>query len=1061
MPNKFSVSKTVGPDLRPKQLTAKIFNKDGYEVASGHYVSDIVLAAGVPGYATICIPTKELLRAGRMDQRPGVALARSGPASKIKLLCRVAVGYRDNGSWKCVLNGFLTYQAHMFKGDYINAVIMDDLYYLSKFTLFGKVIYDPELGQKYFVSNNNDFLVFNRHGHGDALDVGSQVLFAPGHRYGHGATSETDPSYDPDPGYATTKTRLFEISDCLKYITDWLYGDRPSLVQDFGLSTVSKKFMKIPKNFGQNIEEQRTPMDLRCEGMNAYEALKGLVQAAGPYDLACVPINEKQSELRVIDMSRRERSGVRLYTAAAVSNNIHNILGNASCIVDGFVKEDASNYYKSVANCGDSPVSELMASTNGDDSAKVAPFQLDFGWSDEVQTLAKLRQVALGNDQNSLPSVFKEFPEWLSHYTISTTRNPFKGTMWENKPQVGHARIRPTQVTSFNNNVSNPLGLAPLEVHVEYRMTDFEYEEYQESLLPEDPERPDLGPWRYAGKFSALALSPDGRTITIPGLRELQKTWVAEHINESDPENPYNDAGQYAGEHIQPREIRIQVAVESDHCMVVRVGAQDESAQKSIERIDDGAPEFTLQIRNAPMQYVLFLRTQWSRPVGWGGFTPTAVAFFGSKWQAKCTQGSELFTDELRLRRHANVHQKNFCRVLDEFHVELPGLFSCYQIGQQIQVETADPLKDVVGIAKCIHMSCRQFTKIECGAGSAMALWDGVIRAFESGSSGDFKAGQSKTSTTTSDYPQTPTTSGGDSPSSGGTSPSYPGPTNPTNSGTTSPSDNSSGGDVQAKGNQSDSGGVEALFNQRPPEDEMTIGPRKDGVDEEMTIGPRKDGGAPGDTGGAGAAGPAGGSNDGVKKDGESFADYNKRMDAAKSNMSGLFGNNGSGEGGGSKSGGGKGKIISGEALEQKDRDARNFGNTGETENSGRGKAEKGIYSGDSLRGLDDARERALYSEGGIKDRFRPGAGGAVTSGAPAQSASQEKRAKAAFNADVARGFNPNGSAPKANNNRGEPVKPTRTLEQAKRDYGRSHGVDYDSNKARIDAARKRWADRK
>lgn len=87
----------------------------------------------------------------------------------------------------------------------------------------------------------------------------------------------------------------------------------------------------------------------------------------------------------------------------------------------------------------------------------------------------------------------------------------------------------------------------------------------------------------------------------------------------------------------------------------------------------------------------------------------------------------------------------------------------------------------------------------------------------------------------------------------------------------------------------------------------------------------------------------------------------------------------------------------------------------------GEGNSAAGIFSGNSLKAKDDADQFRptefdefgnMTRMGGVKDRFRPGAGKTpITSGAPPQSASQEKRLAGQFSANVARGFNPNGAA--------------------------------------------------
>lgn len=747
--NSLTVTQSASKDKAAKPLVATFFTGDGYSMAvPGRYCSNVVSCFGDnPSYAMVGIPAKEIFQTGTWDQTGPNALSNNGGAKKIKLLARCSVGYLEGGLKTVLMNGWVVYETHHLREDSITVAIFDDRHIMTKYTNFGRMRYEPGSsgGAHVFISNPSDKQVFNEGGHGNCIDTPFGPRFSPGHRYGHLANGLDDGADEAEPGSSTSKARKWTVKDIIGYLRDMFYdtGRRPPLGQDFGPMELPMQYIKWPKGLGANIVENRTPRDLDLDGLDLLTALRRVVQYAGPYDIHMEPINEKESELKVIDFALKNNSGSMLYTARYLGATIDECMNNPCIVWDGWVKESALQTFSGgSAVMGDAPATELMASTDSDATSAnaqgTAPAYLERGWTTAEETLFKSLTVAgalsTTPDAKSFNLTAQRYPNVFSWYKLSALKNPFGTTKWATYSQAGSLRIKAHQLTSYNSTATNPLGMVPREIIIEYKL---EPEEYS-GMSPEDQAG---GYWKFAGRYSELQLSPDGRYVQVPGLRDTQKTY---HTWAGGPPRVYQN--YYDGQYMTARHIRIQLAAESNHCLVARSGANDKDPSGTLSRMDTNAPKNAFQVRSRPMDYIDWTRTGYSMPVGRGGLTTSQFNTLtgAGGFSAKQTAGNELFTDHIgdnditngknRLARHADIHVKNYKKLNYEGVLIIKQLTPVWRVGMQISVETQNTICKVGGIIRCVIWSASgQTTSVEFGPNEPSAIWDGPIRISQNG----------------------------------------------------------------------------------------------------------------------------------------------------------------------------------------------------------------------------------------------------------------------------------------------------------------------------------------
>lgn len=810
MSNSMQVPVTRAKDITAKPLVARFHSASGGDgkATAARYATDVVLCAGQPSYALIGSPMADFGPGAWTMQSPGVAMIETGPAGKIKLIARASVGYMEGTRYQCLMNGWVPYQTHFLGEDSLITAVFDDRWVLEKFTCFGRMTWNPITKRHFFNTNNNDPMVFNQYGWGNCLDSRYGPRFSEGHRFGHTSSINADPNDEPEPGYATSASRKFTCSDIIDYLRDMFYNifKRPVLMQDFGLMVLPQS-IRWPKSLGAALSENRTPRDFSLEGISLLAALQRVVRYAGPYDIYLRPINDFQSQLEIINYAPKRGSGVIVYGQGYGIDSIEDALSNPQYAVDGWIKENATGYFNDVAYMGDSPAIEVMASTDASDGDAFGGL-LENAWEDATEELFKTT-IGVDGDAEAFNKATKHYPDVFNYYKISLKKNPFEGTKWAGLFNGGGLRVKTHQLSSYNQSASSPLGIVPMDVIVEFKMSDFEYDGPQAADPPEPSieKTSGLGPWKFATRYTDLQLSPCGRYIQIPAVRDAVNTWYINY--DEDP-----GAGGYDGSKMYPREIRIQLVIEAEQCLVARAGTDTTDPYGTLSRIDPSAPKFTYQVRNQPMQYVDWLRRGDSFPYGRGGLTAGEIIAV----QAKASRGNELFTDHIgdgdltnpknRLARHADITLSNVKRVAYEGIFNIAMISPIYHPGMAVRYENGGGMP-AFGVVKCVHFSREQQgqngTEVEWGPNEWSAIWDGPLRM--SGSFGGGGASKKETPPieSSNEMPK-PSGGGGETPSGGG---------GETPSGGGGNSSGSDGGSSGGNGNTSESsGGVDMEYDQ-------------------------------------------------------------------------------------------------------------------------------------------------------------------------------------------------------------------------------------------------------
>ena len=938
----FNLAKTSAIDRVAKTLVVNFYSANGesqYPTASRFCAAVVKSHGSNPSYGMCGSPVADAIGPGKWDKFAGAVALKNSVAKDVKLLSRASCGYSENGKSITLLNGWVVSHGHNLREDSIVSQVFDDRHIMaSYYTLFGKMCWDPTQSKHYFVSNPNDPLIFNKDGHGDCLDSPFGPRFSTGHRRGHSGNNTTDASDNPAPGYATEKTRKWTVKDILRYLRDFLYeiSNRPPLIPKFGLMEMPKKFLDWPASLGANIVENKTPHSFRLQGANLLEGIVKTLSYAGPYELNLEPVNNTKSILQVIDFSKRANSGMKIFGPDYFGNDLASVGDNPNVAIDGHIKQSALGFAQNVVNTGDAPFIEFMASTDPADSDCFAA-SLSYGHDAAELALFKSR-VSQGpgvnpyeGDAQYFTFASKETPSVFSYFKLNSAKNPFGLSKYAGRDESGNYRLLPHQLTSYNNNAASPLGLVPREIVVEVKMTDWEYESYLELSEPDGGYRDQ---WRVASRYSELQLSPCGRYIQLPGLRDQVgvdngSTWYSEDIIDD-----ANEASTYSGNFMAPRHVRIQVVAQSDHCITSVRGDKDDP-NNTAAHIDSGAPKFSLLLLNEPMQYVDWLRRNQSYPIGIGGFPSGIKNPLILQFQPKQAAGSELFTDHVgdgditnpknRLDSHCQKFVDNHKRIMFEGWFLIGRLTPLFKIGQLVTYEASNALPGVTGVIKCIVFDAnKQNVKVEIGPPSFSTIWDGPIQQYQGGGGTGVPPESTTAPETKSPTPATPSTSTSGTP-------------------TTTPASTSGGKSVSTSGESKKAAPPEVTSYNEEQGKKAAGGAGGGPMTDAEIAAQKKNQPMAGDKQTAEKRAPQAGDDDDPEFKEEVEAEsrrkqYKSEDAAAKSQQAAPKG---------------KSQILQGEALEKKDEARKTFGDS-----------EKGIMSPDATKAKDDEMKARYYGKG-------------------------------------------------------------------------------------------------
>ena len=453
--------------------------------------------------------------------------------------------------------------------------------------------------------------------------------------------------------------------------------------------------------------------------------------------------------------------------------------GNPQVAAEFNVKRSALGYAHNTALTGDAAAIEAMASTDATDTDALALGLLP-AW-DATEAARHAAVVALAPVPNGVDASLrgdatyfgfasKEYPSVYSWFKFNHDKNPFALSKYALRDESGNFRIKPHQLTSYNGMPQSTLGIVPREIVIEIKLTDYEYAVLQVAYYGIHNTLSGCPPqWVVASRYSDLALSPCGRYIQIPALRDLGPsgvgTWTVEHIEPIIPEEgspplpPFPKAMHYKNEvdgtalagvpyaanYIVRRQVRIQLVCESDHAIVSLQG-RNSDPNRTAPHIDSGAPPFTLLLRKPPLQYVDWLRSHWSRPVG-AAYDLTIRNKTRMEFQPAQAAGKELFTDHISAddlttaKNRVDINNapmlSNHKRICYEGTYTIKMLTPIYDVGMLVTFEAPNSLPDVTGVVKCVIFDSHgQSTRIEIGPPAFSTLWNGPLSAIFYGTNG-------------------------------------------------------------------------------------------------------------------------------------------------------------------------------------------------------------------------------------------------------------------------------------------------------------------------------------
>ncbi len=657
------------------------------------YVSRAVLCAGeTPSYGFLSSPMKGF-GPGEWDETiPSVALQRQGPAGAVKLITRAAISYLEGKSTLPLLHGWLVSHSHQIGEDSLISEIYDDRYTFGKYTCFGKMMYNPEISRHWFDLSAR--LEFNQFGYPDCLDTPYGPRFAPGHRYGYRNHFDVEDTQEPDPGYATDRARSWRCADAFRYLRDMFYirdGDfnRPPVWDKVNPGNLDLPTEIIwPETLGSVEGADRFLRGFSPHNKSLLQTLQALARKAGAYDIYLSPEGEWSSRLELLDMNPKSFTGAVLVTAKH-AKDIGEAMNSPVVVHDGHIVESAKNYFHSVGIIGDPPAVEKMCAmksrptTPSGPGAPIGIGSLQPAWSVQDEIEFKAWIVAHGNDGQAFSMACKLYPMVYCAYRVTGAHDPWFGTKWEGTTNSGFKRVKPNQLTGYQQDSSSPKNWVPREIIVE---------SYRDQVLMhpdhghDDPPLQD-SKWEEGGRFDGLTLSPDGTIILLPGLRDagmtyIVQTWLRGH----------EDATAWDGRYMFPLDIRIQLAIEADWPLM---GFNDTDPNRSASRVN-AQPHFTYQTCAEEMDYVEYLRTAESRPIGEIGFRDKAPWIL-SRFPPRALEGNELFTDRVnattgREPSHALKRLQDVKRVEYNGLLVVARLAPAYRPGLNVSLVSGDSL---------------------------------------------------------------------------------------------------------------------------------------------------------------------------------------------------------------------------------------------------------------------------------------------------------------------------------------------------------------------------------
>jgi len=604
------------------------------------YATEVVRVLGSQySYAYIGVPVNVFGE----EHAPAVALARDGPAGKVKLRTRAKVKMVDfDGNEITLLVGYIVQHSHVIDEDSVVSMIFDDRYLLSKLSVFGQGIYDPATGRHWFDAGKP--CVFNLDGYPDCCDTSLGPRFCPTKLYGYSRSEVIEDSREPVPGIAPSGTpvraRSWRCQDIVQYLRAMYYsGHRPSHPQDYGNQQLSQ-YIDWPKSFGNERLFTRVARNFSCENMDMSEALSRICRKAGPYEIQMRPVGWR-GQLGLVRIDQR-MGGIYLtgptYGSTAVGGNISDALGDYTRVSGGTIIESCVGYFDDVVIAGDPPALEHEFSM-GEVGGPAVDVELEKGWTDEQEANFKAIITANGSNETAFLIACRGEPRVYCCYKVKQNYKSAKQTLFPDFAPPISPRILPRLLSGFAMGNNNPRDFNPREIILEY---------YDEVIAP-------FG-WKPCARFDNLEIVDDGNAFMVSSLREsgYRVTFRSTAY----------DANTFVG-----AQMRLTCAVEREFRIT---GTAKDDPNNTSARVNAGGERWTFLACASDGDYVHWEREH-SRPNGNNCVEPLLSQDFPDKCKGVPTLGEYVFSDledkgrieggKSRIKIHADHRIKDVKRI--------------------------------------------------------------------------------------------------------------------------------------------------------------------------------------------------------------------------------------------------------------------------------------------------------------------------------------------------------------------------------------------------------------
>lgn len=603
-----------------------------------------------------------------------------------------------------VMVGSIVERNHDLSNDALTLKVLDDLYLLTKYSIFGQYMLSADRSFIFFDSSKDT--VFNPNGWPNCMDSDHGPVFAPTPRYGWHHT-DTD---EPPPGNALTRARSWRITDVLTYILNSMndgaqgtgtsyatVSDSPA--RDLQPKPVNSEYISLYSNIGEQLtipdgspaqtsaastqRSVRYVHNLNLQALNLYMALLRVCEAAGPFVPYVSPSGESDGKQQTAFRSQLNF----MFTGAPPPTASKQRFTASGKGVMGYLKESSEKYHRQTVIAGQPVKIERMLSTDGGTVAAAAaasPVCRDFDglamgaatsvysgalqpkWTTDDQTAwcdyIYDNQATLGVSKaferaNSLyPLVFNAYGasgNW--DYTEGTKYSEVADTL-PRLPVLFHpdlltgqqCRVSPSTVTA-----NDPSYWRSLDTYIQC---------YTVAGDPSSGAAIDTGTWNTPTYYDGLKLGVDRTYFEVPGLRDSAEhpTWRGTLVKGSLTKATFRAQ-------IKANHIRLTTVVEAQFRMFKKLTSD---FNKTGGRVSGESLYTYFAITDD--DYLEWLRKD-SYPYGKRAET-TALplgADANGKMPDKCTLNSELFSDGTlipggwgsRISEHGAARQREVNRV--------------------------------------------------------------------------------------------------------------------------------------------------------------------------------------------------------------------------------------------------------------------------------------------------------------------------------------------------------------------------------------------------------------